>query len=449
MRVGIRGAAALIACCGALAVHSTNGQAYDAGSQYQTANFAAVQAGASWVAQEPEYNVYDDYAQYYDDYSGSASYENQAAGYVESAASYAQAGYVQDASWNNASSSCSSCDGSGCSSCQGGRATGVGLAGRPMQIFAGAEYIYARASFSEALAYVEQFPGQGENFVEHEFDYKSSYSFYGGLRWVDCGGAIVFDFDRYRSTADLSVQDNPSSAIFGTYETDPGPGGVLNAGAEVDLKSYDLAFEKTIPLGSPLGCCNTCCDGCAGDPCAGDQCGCDACCAWCPAWDITWSAGLRFADVDWSRGATAFDNFSVQQESFTTRMSFQGAGARVGLEGRRYFGRQGAFSMFARGDWSLLVGDVDINYQTNIPGVGNAFINNSGRRVIPVTEIEAGATLHIRNHVNLSAGYFISAWHDLGFRDEYVFNNSFQISHFDDANILGFDGLFARAEVAF
>ena len=50
----------------------------------------------------------------------------------------------------------------------------------------------------------------------------------------------------------------------------------------------------------------------------------------------------------------------------------------------------------------------------------------------------------------MSAGYFISAWHDLGMRDEYGFDvPGLQLSHYDDANILGFDGFFARVDVAF
>ena len=37
---------------------------------------------------------------------------------------------------------------------------------------------------------------------------------------------------------------------------------------------------------------------------------------------------------------------------------------RTGLLGRRYIGRNGWFSMFAKGDISLLVGDMDIRTDT-------------------------------------------------------------------------------------
>jgi hypothetical protein len=71
--------------------------------------------------------------------------------------------------------------------------------------------------------------------------------------------------------------------------------------------------------------------------------------------------------------------------------------------------------------------------------------------VIPVTEIEAGGSLDLSNNIRLSTGYFIAAWHDLGMRDEYNFTNipQLQLLNYDDANILGFDGFFARVDVAF
>ena len=77
-----------------------------------------------------------------------------------------------------------------------------------------------------------------------------------------------------------------------------------------------------------------------------------------------------------------------------------------------------------------------------------SFITNEGERIIPVTEIELGGSAHLGSRATVSAGYFWAAWHDLGMRDEYGFTQ-FQLSHYDDANILGFDGFFARAEVTF
>ncbi len=345
-----------------------------------------------------------------------------------------------------------------CCSCGGGC---EGLLCRPGQFFLVGEYIYARASLSEALAYVVQDPTQpldGLQVIEYDFDYKSSYRFSGGYRFCDCGGEIVFGYARYRGEADFTVQDNSASqsvTIWSPYEVNaPGDDGYLTGEADIDVRSYDLGFSKTIPLGSPLGCCGSCCDTCC-DTCCDDTC----CGGWCPAWDITWSVGVRFAEAGWSRGNTSFESdFQDQVATANTRLDFEGTGARVGLLGRRYFGCRGLISAYAKGDISLLVGDLDIQATTiNDPDGSSPLAvtshRNSGRRIIPVTEIEAGLTAHLGRHVHLSSGYFLSAWHDLGFRDEYNFGGpgggGFQLLNYDDANILGFDGFFARAELTY
>ena len=81
---------------------------------------------------------------------------------------------------------------------------------RPGQFFLAGEYIYARASLSEALAYVVSDPNDpegGQDFVDFSFDYQSSYRFSGGYRLCDCGCEIAFNFARYRSEAEFDVQD--------------------------------------------------------------------------------------------------------------------------------------------------------------------------------------------------------------------------------------------------
>ncbi|MGI9328725.1 MAG: Lpg1974 family pore-forming outer membrane protein [Pseudomonadales bacterium] len=331
---------------------------------------------------------------------------------------------------------------------------------RPGQFFAGAEYIYARSCFSEAFAYLindaSTPPPGGQQYVEYDFDYRSSYRFYGGYRFCDCCAEIVFDFARYRSEADFNVSDDifggtvSQEVILGPYEINAPDGGFLQGDLDVDIQSYGLGIARSIPLGSPLcasscGCGDTCCDTCC------DDC-CDDCCCWCPAWDITWYAGVRYADVGWSRGQTGFFGNGNVDATSATQLDFDGVGARIGLLGRRYIGRRGFASIYAKGDISLLVGDVDISTFRQEVDNGDPLVRvheNSACRMIPVTEIEAGLSGHIGCHVTVSSGYFLSAWHDLGIRDTYDFGGNFQLNHYDDANILGFHGLFARAEVAY
>jgi hypothetical protein len=351
--------------------------------------------------------------------------------------------------------------------CGSGSCGGQGLLSRPGQIFFVGEYIYARPCLSEALAYVisdSNQPLQGQQNIEFDFDYQSSYRLSGGYRFCDCGGEIVFSYARYRGEAAFDVQDtsaSPAVTIFGPYEVNaPGNGGFLSGDADIDLKSYDLGVSKTIPLGGPFGCCNscgdTCCDTCCDDTCCDPCCG-SGCCGWCPAWDFTFSAGVRFADAAWSKTLNSFENDLDRLRESVTQLNFEGAGARIGILGRRYFGCSGCVSAYAKGDISILVGDMDIRTDfTDFSGTSEDEITltgtihrNSGCRVVPVTEIEAGLEGRLGKHVTLSSGYFLSAWHDLGFRDEYNFGGNFQLLSYDDANILGFDGFFARAEVAF
>jgi hypothetical protein len=344
---------------------------------------------------------------------------------------------------------CNTCNG-GMASCYAGGGGLSGMLNRPIQLIAGAEYIYARANFSDALAYVEQ-DINNATVTWHcfDFDYNSSYGFYGGFYLPDCGGAVMFNFRRLTSDANVAASGTSNNQIFGPFEIDE----FIRGHASVDLKTYDLSFAKTIPLGCPLECgCSGCGDTCCDDPCAGscaNSCGGCGGCGWCPAWDITWSGGVRFANASWSRGLVGLDELDNFEpfEDYQTTMNFNGFGGRVGLMGRRYIGRRGLFSLYARGDWSVLLGDVEIVTRVTNPN-GTAFNRKDCEQIMPVTEIELGGSAHLGAHATLSAGYFWSAWHDLGMSETYNFDQ-FQVTHFDDANILGFDGLFARVEVAF
>ncbi|NOY30068.1 MAG: hypothetical protein GXP28_07765 [Planctomycetes bacterium] len=452
MTLRLTGMAALIACLGAAGAHSVRAQrqveyqtagSHQAVNPYRTDGQYEYQTAGQYLAEEPYQEEYEPDPRASESF---ASYNSFDAG-----------GFDNGELGGCSGGACGGCSDGGCAG--GGRGLNLGgsLASRPGQFFAGAEYIYARASFSEALAYVVTDVNAnpvdgGPQFVEYDFDYNSSYRFYGGYRFCDCGGEIVFNFSRFRSDSSFNAVEGAGLEIFGPYEIDPpgtGANGTLSGNANVEINSYDISFAKTIPLGSPLGR-NDCCD-----PCCDTDCG-----SWCPAWDVTWSAGLRFAEVDWARSSVAATAAGDQIDAATTRLDFKGTGARVGLLGRRYIGRGGMLSVYAKGDISLLVGDMNISTLTvQDPDGTGAFAaqshRNSGRRVIPVTEIEAGLTAQLGNHVRVSSGYFISAWHDLGMRDEYVFEDpgtgaaQFQLGNYDDANILGFDGFFARAEISY
>lgn len=362
---------------------------------------------------------------------------------------------------------CGDCCGDDGCSCGGGGCwwefwDSCGLFGSPgvaKQWYFTADYLYVRANFSQAVAYLIHDDSDAPVFVDefHQLDFRhdSSYRFGAAYRLGCCDEEVRFLFTRMNSYADDQA---PEGAVV-PYEISVPPGGQTLIHGDVDTKSWDLEYAKTIPLGGTCGGC-ACGDSCGelGAGYCGDPCGCGDCCSGCgscgcPAWDITWSGGIRFAEVDWSRSYQSFDEEGDAARDARVRMNFAGGGPRVGLAARRYFGECGWFSLFLKGDISLLLGK--LNLESNRLAFGatpsvppNDFTQTiNGRNIIPVTEIEGGLTAQVTCSSTLSVGYLFSAWHDLGFRDEFDFENiTFLETGYDDANILGFDGLFVRYE---
>jgi hypothetical protein len=324
-----------------------------------------------------------------------------------------------------------------------------GFFGQPGQFFIGGEWLYVRASPSQATSYVEFNEADLENafdkFHQLDFRHESAFRFYGGYRLCDCGEEIRWTYSQYNSNAFTNVPSSTNDVVilvpFEVVEDPENNGGTIASG-DIELRSGDLEYAKTIPLGGPL-----CCDDSCGDPCGcGDPCACA-----CPTWDITWSGGVRFASADLQRSYATFGSTQSVLTQATSRTSFDGGGPRFGLEGRRYFGTKGMFSAYLKGNISVLLGNVNnVIQRTSVEEPGQVISQRfRNRNVIPVTEIETGLSCCLTKHLDLSAGYFFSAWHDLGFRDEYnAFPTNLDTSY-DDANILGFDGLFLRVEAGF
>ena len=327
-----------------------------------------------------------------------------------------------------------------------------GGASSPSGFFFIADYLYVRASFSEAVAFMEEdfIQDTGENITtldvhQLDFQYDSSYRFGGGLTLGECcNQQLRFLYTRLTSEASTDI---PEDAII-PFEVVVPPGGEAFAEADVDVQSYDLECAKRVLLGGEQ-CCQ-CGDPC-GDPCSGGM-GCgDGCCApRCPAWDLTWAGGIRVANAEWSRSYTAFDANGDLSTDHTSEMEFDGVGPKISLEGRRYFFDNGSVSVYLKGDLSVLGGYLELqDIRTDEGGTAPDTVTVQSikcRHIIPVTELEAGLSGQVTCNSRLSAGYLLSAWHDLGFRNEFdVVNPNFPL-RYDDANILSFDGFFARYE---
>ena len=136
----------------------------------------------------------------------------------------------------------------------------------------------------------------------------------------------------------------------------------------------------------------------------GPQGPCDTCC-FCPRWDVRLWAGARIADI------SRYDNNVTTTPSGTIAPTtqivngnidarFTGAGPRVGLQGRRYFGANGFLSLYARASQALLIGDYRMSRSKTEFGtqqVPTVITNQFDRfsRTIPVTDIEVGGSWQV------------------------------------------------------
>jgi hypothetical protein len=324
------------------------------------------------------------------------------------------------------------CDGDYCGTCDSGccgNCGSCGPCGAPSQWFFTADYLYVRSSFSDSIGYVDVNQGTEthRDIAQLEFDYESSFRFGGGYRMSGCGDEIRFLYTRLESSAFL--QQDGGSGIFAPYYGNIDSDEELVVHADAEINSYDLEFSKAIPLGGG-GCA---CGGCGG------------CCGSCSPWEVAVFSGFRAAEAEWNRAFVVLEDNGEEDGTAAQTMDFDGAGLKVGLEGRRYFFGGGWLSMYAKGALSLLYGDLDFN--SSIDG-GQQLSRQSTNinQIIPVTDLEAGMTAQISCYSRMTAGYLMSAWHDLGFREHDSVASEVL---FDDANILGFDGFFARLEFAY
>lgn len=369
------------------------------------------------------------------------------------------------ASWATDSCGEDCCGDAACGGCGGTCGGGLGLGGlaggKSTAFYGGADYLYVRPNFSDALAFtvietpdvVNGIPG-GRTYEQLDFDYESGYRWFVGIRDICCGHDLQISGANIGGNASISRTIEAGSPTFQTpfptfdgvtftsggtgsqpgLPPEPGNsviGSDVTISADVDMNYWDITCSRTIPLGSPLG-----------EP--------RGCGPWCPAWDVTWTGGVRIADGGWNRNGflnAAAPNASV---AASESLNFTGAGGLFGLTGRRYFGRSGIASVFARGNVSVLLGDVSYDRQsTTFAGAALPVFDRADfTRIVPVIDIELGGSVNVTECTTLSAGYLFQSWHDLGMGAEVDTQGTDDL-RFDDANILGFDGFFIRGEVVF
>lgn len=322
------------------------------------------------------------------------------------------------------------------------------VAGPRGGFFFGADYLLMKPRLSESVAEVRrtidnrndtnpEISQVTDTAVPYPYDYQGSVRAFAGYRLWDCGSQVQFTYWRLRG--DASVTDGPANfetgpIIAGQLENNAPNGGFFSANSDVRANLYDIDFSK---CWSPMGDC------------------CDGCC--CPRWDFRYSAGVRIAQVDRHDSNVTTTATGASPTFGDIDAEFRGAGPRVGLLGRRYFGPCGRLSLFAKGSFALLLGDYEVNRVRFTPGSTDSTENgvrttiitaqrDDLTRIIPVPEIEVGGTFQVTERFFVSAGWFIQAFADLGSSAQIDGTN---FGPLDDANILAFDGLFVRGEMVF
>lgn len=303
--------------------------------------------------------------------------------------------------------------------------------------FGGVDYLLVRPHFSEAIAFAQASLGPaGINVVgrDLEFQYDSSLRAFIGFRFEN--GDSEFRFTYWRLPGDTQAHaTNPGS---GTFLVDPfgnvvGTAFVLNpqsalflnpifggefirTRATVDANLYDLDLVRNWV--SPDG-----------------------------GWAAQASIGARIADINQFYESAIFNAGGGFLSGGDFTVDFVGAGPRIGFEGRRNFGETRRVSLFANAHGGLIVGEYDVSFsQTTTVPPFRATQTTSSVRTIPVAETELGATYQLASRLSLSVGWLFQAWFDLG-TSGGTFAGFF--SGADDGNLMSFEGLFVRGELAF
>jgi Legionella pneumophila major outer membrane protein precursor len=312
------------------------------------------------------------------------------------------------------------------------------LPGRKWAMIAGAEGLMLRSHFSQATGMTETITTQTgnstiktANLIDFNPGYQGAFRAYLGFRNCACGDEIRFTYLNYNGTESLGGTATPNTQFCDFLcNTTPNTGDSVSTKFNLGVNVWDLDFVRPFYF---MGACN-------------DRCG-----PRCHPWDLRWFAGLRAAYINHNITSSVTDATSstgfLSQSSASNK--FAGFGPRMGLQGRKYFGDRGRISVYGRGSGSLMVGNV---YQNVISTVTDSSIPSStvlvdrNSRIIPVAELELGATWWMLPRMAVSGGWMLMSFWDLGLQET---GNIGAQPNLNNSNILGFDGFFVRSEIVF
>jgi hypothetical protein len=312
--------------------------------------------------------------------------------------------------------------------------------GRRYSVIAAADMMWVRTRYSQAAALGQtDFTGSGNNTqffqTERNFNpgYQGGFRTYVGIRDNCCGDECRFTFFNLQSAAAMGgTNTNTTSYCDFLCNQAPNPGDSVSTDYNQNASIFDIDCIRPFFFNPQ---CNNCC---------GPN---------CPVWDLRWFAGLRFAYINHNINSVVTDATNTVDGLLAdahSHFKFTGAGPRVGLQGRKYFGQSGRFSLYSRGSGALLVGSASqyvINTSHGGAGLGltSNVLFSRNNRMIPAAEVELGATCWVIPRFAVSAGWNMQCFWDLGMQEM----GSMLTPPLDTSNILGFESLFVRGEFVF
>jgi hypothetical protein len=166
----------------------------------------------------------------------------------------------------------------------------------------------------------------------------------------------------------------------------------------------------------------------------------------CPSLDLRLFGGARFARID-QRFNVLYDGGDANIDFVSTRLNFNGGGARLGAEGDWAF--LGNLSLFTRAAGSLVLGEFSSHVaETNNAGA-TTLVDVSQRfdKVVPVLELAVGVAWRYKE-LRVSAGYEFTNWFGLVDQPDFV-DDLHQGKFSRRISDVSLDGLVARLEWEF
>ncbi|MEN6494292.1 MAG: Lpg1974 family pore-forming outer membrane protein [Thermoguttaceae bacterium] len=310
--------------------------------------------------------------------------------------------------------SCDSCTGNGCG------ITGWQFFGESLYLRArGAEVPYA-VPISGPIVAPPSYPVQVGRVASTDPEYQPGFRA-GLARAFDECSSLRATYTFYESeTSDRVTLPGASSYVLRSLVSHPGTWTVASDGLDgqahqdIDFQIADVDYRSVFLCG--------------------------------PRYELAYVAGVKYVHLEQEFGSQ-FDVLGT--ELVNTRINFDGAGIRVGLEGERRAHNCGLL-VYGRTSANFVAGEFHANY-FQADGSRGTLVNTgmTTSRVISILDLELGVGWASPDDcIRLTAGYMVSGWFNTLLTDDWirgVHNNSFG----DLSDTLTFDGFTARAEIRF